>query len=305
MNIRKNFYSFDPSVHTEILNGVEGIMRLFKILKNAGISDEQRTVIEGSEEEKSLMEKCTQLGITLYVIDTYLIVDKKNDILNYPFYNLAVKENKRFKWEQLEENMSYDFAERFNAAGGFYPVDFDEEDKKQKYKIFVDFEKSKKIDIMASPHIYDLFIISKRMKNLIEEEGFTGATVRPCLKYGQKYTEEEMDVNSKVRRLNEEAEFFQLDINTETKRPPSRIIKLSGHGMLPFGSINDLEKIDFQFYNKLISEDNKVKKVGRKSFIVSSKFLKRILDLKFKGIDIFLDIQKIKYAPVEIKGITF
>lgn len=285
---------------------------IFNKLKEAGLEHPQ-IFVEGSDEERKYLDtlKDESLKLTRW---SFFKVDKKS-LFDYPYYFLDIKENKVTK-DLFESNMYLDFSETCNFMHTYTKGVQCLNGLKQKKKIFLDPEKTKKLDIMTLAFPFKRYIlVSRKFKDIIQNESLKGAILIPCLKKGKNYTEKEMSIDSISKQLEDDADFFQLEIIQKVKRSPdvgdadfNKCGKCGiNNGRLGGNNISSGEykmeyfaDADFQFCDSYFS--TKVGEIPQedREYIVSSKVIKIIEENKLKGWDKYWDNPKIKYGPVFI-----
>lgn len=260
---------------------------------------------EGSERESEFLAKAWSLKL---IKKTYINVLKK-DIIKFPFYYLSVAMDRDYKKNDfMDYSMACKGDGKIRCRMG----------AKQRDKIIIDSNKTKHLDIMLVPLFLvnnpKIYIISKRLKLLMEEAKFTGYKIIPCLEKDQDYSNQELSLEYADEKLLNEATFFQLIITEKTKNPPkigkAKILyQCTQCGAVigtkneqePYFFLDDLKEIDLQNSDEYLSENLGLLKLTGDRPIISSKFLKILMDGKMKGWRTNISIPKIPYLIVRIR----
>ncbi len=177
--------------------------------------------------------------------------------------------------------------------------------------------KSKSIDILAlrgyrKPNIY---IISRKLKNVLETYPLSGYKLAPCLEKGPDYSEGDRKFHTKIDSFYKNAKYFQMIITKSIVTPPKVGISTdfipvctncNTHpgtfiSMEPCFRMNDLLDVDFQNGDEYIS-DNLGRFVISGSYdIISKRVVKLFIENKIKGLIRYMTDPPLKYGVVEIQ----
>ncbi|MCP4678766.1 MAG: hypothetical protein GY854_25420, partial [Deltaproteobacteria bacterium] len=259
----------------------------------------------GSRKEEEFCTFCRERGISL-IKKSFVKVTGKS-IYDYPFMRLHLK-NDRFytNWHSDQKNMNavYEYYSQFLDLSQVCDLKLNPDGTseggecysglRQVRKVVVDSVQSKRFDVMRSYYpLNRIILISRKFKDLIESAGLTGCKILPCLKAGQKYTDEEREIDFESETLDREADFFQLHFTDETNRPaklgnvlqPGRFggpcpkcdywhrhsLRDDGEYRDAFQSIRDLKDMDFQYYIRNNTTNRGLAQINDPEFIISNR----------------------------------
>jgi len=266
---------------------------------------------EGSEREKEFIDHARKKRIKISRRGAFISCTR-SEITRFPFFYLSVKADRDYGQKEKAFDMSL-------ACGGGVDEIFCETGIKQTKKIIIDPKKSKKLDIMDVPFTSNppAFIVSKRLKDLLEAHGVTGCKFIPCLELGKDYPEEITLLHTHDESLAETADYFQLLITETVINPPSvgyvkikdscpkcKTVQNMEIETNPVFTIDDLRKTVFQVFNQYSTSNSGIIRIPVEIPIVSSRILDLILENKMKGIREYLGDPPIQYGIVEIRGIV-
>lgn len=268
----------------------------------------------GSEREREFVSHCKKAGLEYYQFSSVVVSGR--DIASIPFFYLHPENDKNYHREIILEPGSECRHDGFIycKAGG-----------KQIRKIEIDPQKVKKLDIMQLPGFSweNKFIITRRLKELLERENVTGYRTLPCLTSGLKYTEKERAFDFISSRLEEDATHFQLVVSAKARKPEivigfasqEYVCEKCGVPYLNPRSLGDLgfsyyrpdglSSEDFQTYMGLQKEgDSRVFYSLFQKVLFSGRVLHLFLQNKIRGIFKLYEDPPIKHAVVEVVGET-
>jgi hypothetical protein len=188
---------------------------------------------------------------------------------------------------------------------------------KQVNKVVIDVKKSKQLDIMLIPFTLKpkIYLISRRLKEILDENKCTGVEYIPCLEKWHEYSSGDYLLQTENEKIESEASFFQLRILERTINP-ARVGSFEGKIGLcpvcrtaydvdfdrtPYFHINDLQSCDFQLYDTYVNKQGEKLTIPGEIVIISSKVLKLFIDNKVKGLRSYYTDPPIKHGVVEIE----
>ena len=144
-----------------------------------------------------------------------------------------------------------------------------------------------------------IWVVSRRAKEIFESAGLTGCTYYPTLREDRKYAAEEMTFGADVPAIAAEAEHFQMIWNAETavKVGAVNITKVCPtcgvvtRGPRMFGSVpprildGSPTDSDFLYYNQYQDVDGNMLRMRGSVRVASGRALSVMLSKKLKGID--------------------
>ncbi len=183
-------------------------------------------------------------------------------------------------------------------------------------KVTVDKEKSKKLDIMTDagwprPFVY---LVSRKLRELLAEQAFSGFRLVPCLRAGAHYSEQERSIDYLSDRLEDEATHFQLIVTGRTLGVPDvgevlraflecpKCQAIHGGFFESFArfSPGDLADKDFQLVWEYDSTNRDRFGLRGELLIVSKKLLRFLRENKVSGLGPYLTDPRIPYGVVDI-----
>lgn len=226
----------------------------------------------------------------------------------YPFHYLRIKPDRDYeKNDYMDQSRRCRGDERLICRAGV----------SQRAKIVLDPARSKALDIM-----YDsawirpsIILISRAMKDNLNQMAATGFELIPCLSRGDEYSEEEISLNGKCPELSERASYFQLRVTTKVLSPPcvgelERIsMQCSACGAVhlykssesPYFQPEDLSNADFQTSDGIRSLDGRSFALTVEQVIISSRVLQMFLEDKVRGLAKYMVEPDIPFGVVDIK----
>jgi hypothetical protein len=269
----------------------------------------------GSVDEENLLYSLNKNNIPF--IKEPLVIVSERDIKKFPFYRLIVKDHDY----RLD---FYNYRDMINHYSNFLTMDRachldlgEDGNRKhedmycyigaeQKDDFIIDEGKfNRRYDIVSLLHPLEwILLISKRMKQFLESEGFTGCSIRRC-----------RTIDSVGKKARFSKLFYQLVIDKKVARPPKAKAvatlcrRCHSVGLLSwyFNDIDDLGDVDFQYIDEAAFQaENREKIVRLQSplIIMSSNALSKIISRGLKGLNNFRLEPKIKYSVVNIKNVS-
>lgn len=261
---------------------------------------------EGTVTEEAVQRRIKQAG--LEVSRRTIINVTGNDVYRYPFYYLIVQPDRDY----YNVRDFLDFSTACDGGGQILCWTGVE----QKKKITLDVKKSKLLDIMAVPNVLHprIYIISRRLKDLLGNADLSGYQVIPCLEKGRNYSNFDADLEFTRPELDEDARYFQLMIKKQTSQPPrtgivtkifsqcSRCKAVYGFDSrtTPYFDRDALSTSDFQTFRGYTADNLGYLNMGVDAAVVSNKFLRIIIDNKLTGLTNYLTDPPIRYGVVDI-----
>ena len=261
---------------------------------------------EGSARETEFLCEARNRGLRLDMRS--ILYCTGPDLFEHPYHYLTVKQDRvHAVGELMDLSTSCSRGEKpFCLTGAT-----------QRRRISINPRKSLKLDMMEEPRWIRprLYIISRRMRDLMEPQGFTGYRLEPCLQEGGEYTPCETLFRSQSPALEERAVNFQLRITAKTLGPP-RVGEIKRfqppcprcgveRGFIsnsaPVFSLSDLNCSDFQISDEQLSDNYGIVKTPGEICIVSARFLRFLLDNGIQGLRDYLTDPPIPFGVVDIK----
>lgn len=270
---------------------------------------------EGSEREKEFIDYVTKKRINVYRKGVFVSCTR-SEITKLPYFYLSLKADRKYGQES-----AFDMS---TACKGWKdPNSFGcENGIKQIKKLTINPKKSKNLDITTVTWFLNpmFYVVSRRLKYLLEEHKATGCKFIPCLKWGEEYPDELTLLDRPDENLAERADYFQMIITDSVISPPSignitlrkphacpycgTYFSFTPERRLPIFSMDDLRETDFQVYNQFKTTNMEIIRISVEVSIVSSRILDLMLKSKMKGILRYLTDPPIPYGVVEIHGVT-
>lgn len=262
-----------------------------------------------SKEEADFSVMCKMYDVNL----TRNILRKVSgkDLDKYPYYYLSIKNDKNF--HNIKEFMDFS-----SACPGGEQLRFCPSGVKQIKKISINPSKIKNIDILtisglARPRV---LIISSRLKQLLEGNNYSGFKTIPCLEEGKEYSTKEKEIDYTSKKIEEDANYFQLIITEQVESPASigELITIctecslcgTVHGFEsshnPIFPINGLKNTDFQTFHQYRTNNKGTITITGQVQIISLRILKLFLLHNIKGITSYTTHPLIKYGVVETEN---
>lgn len=262
---------------------------------------------ENSEDELKFRNECSKLNINVNK-NTVLKCTGK-DLLRRPYHYLTVTPDKAIY--DLRKIM--DFSNVCPGGGDVLCT----MNLQQKNKVVIDINKSKKLDIMAVPYLHKpkIILISRKLKELLEVQGFSGYRIVPCLEKGKDFSVDELRLETITHRIQKESAYFQLVITEESRKPEiveqiTRVFSKCStcntvYGFHSAGTIyfekGDLLDTDFQRTINYRTPNGQIIFFSGEAIIISSRVLKFLLDNKIRGLFRFMTDPPIKHGVVEVR----
>jgi len=225
-----------------------------------------------------------------------------------PFYYLAVRDTREYEQEFI----------RLKCDGGGKGMCWSGAEQVRKVTLTAAIAKViDQSDIVVknypiSPRVY---LISRRLKDLMEPFRFSGIAITPCLEVGAKYSEDEAAFASRSGRLEKEAKYFQLNLISRTPGKPSigNLVAASGCPRCHALSIIDGDKEsefkpadlgaeDFQRFNEVTTENKGDQHMIGQIALISARALGFFIESRIKGLKPYSTDPPVKYAAVQIRG---
>jgi len=265
----------------------------------------------GSKDEILFVELCNKERFRVSRNSVLRKITGK-DLANSPFYYLHLKEDRDYieKYEDIFKNTGIEkdhFACQCDVA------------YTQTRKLLVDPQKSKPFAIKRWPYRKHIILISRKFKELLEQQSFIGFKIIPCLSDGQIYSQEEQQLEYRSEQLESQAPQFQLQITGKPHHSP-KVGKIDIHeksrckvcGSVdafnpdfdletwPYFEPGDLADLDVQQAETVLSDNH-----GEFFYftlpVISYRFLKFMIDYKITGLATYYSEMNIKYEAVWIK----
>lgn len=262
--------------------------------------------VAGSERERAFGLAVEQHAIPC-VRREYIRCDGQA-LLRYPFHYLRTKPDRDYeKNDYMDQSQRCRGDERLKCRAGV----------SQRDKIVLDPARSKALDIMYDPAWIrpSIILISRGMKDNLNQVAATGFELVPCLSRGDEYSEEEISLYGKCPELSERADYFQLRVTTKVLSPPcvgelERIsLQCSACGAVhlykssesPYFQPEDLSDADFQASDGIRSLDGRSFVLTVEQVIISSRVLQMFLEDKMRGLAQYMVEPDIPFGVVDIK----
>jgi hypothetical protein len=165
-----------------------------------------------------------------------------------------------------------------------------------------------------SPRVY---LISRKLKELMDPFQFSGCTVVPCLQSGQTYSVEESAFSLHCKKWEKASEYFQLIITARTVALPSigNLLVASRCPRCKSASVldgdkycqfhrDDLSSTDFQCFKGVASANQGIIRLVGEIPIVSARVLQFFIENKIKGLKPYSSDPPVKYAIVDVQENT-
>ena len=262
---------------------------------------------EGSEKEAEFINQCKLDSISVNKKTVLKCTGK--ELYQHPYHYLSVKP----LWDRYDINQ---FMINDNACRGGGDI-ICKIGAIQKRKIVLDLTKPLNVDIVEFAGVFrpNILLLSKRLKNMMESQGFHGYRLIPCVNKRLQCSEEELLLDKSSNRLNEQATFFQLIVTDMVSNPEcvgkvKRIFSQcptckTVYGFYSEGTpsfkTGDLKKTDFQRTFQFITCMGDKYDFAKETIIISSRALRFLVENKAKGLFRFMTDPPIKYGVVELK----
>lgn len=226
--------------------------------------------------------------------------------LERPFYYFSVRDTREY---------IQDFV-RLNCDGGGQGMCWNRAEQFQRVTVTPPLAKAlDQSDIAVKNHPISprIYLISRRLKELMDPQRFSGVSFTPCLEAGSDYTPEEKAFDSHSDRLEKEARYFQLSITSRTPGKPSIGNLLASSSCPRCGAASiiegdqelqfkpaDLAQQDFQWFRDVASNDMGDQRLVGQIAIISSRALSFFIENGIKGLKPYATDPPVKYAAVQI-----
>lgn len=160
----------------------------------------------------------------------------------------------------------------------------------------------------TTPRVY---LISRRLKELLVPQQFSGCKLVPCLNVGEEYSEEESAFSSNSERPWNIGKYFQIIMTNSTKGPPTvgKLLAVNRCSRCQTARMfigereerfrpDDLYPTDFQYYSRVSTTDHGTLDVSLEIPVVSARVLQCFIDNGIKGLKPYSKDPPIKYAAV-------
>lgn len=154
-----------------------------------------------------------------------------------------------------------------------------------------------------------LIVVSRRVRNLLLRDGYTGIDLLPCIDSSEPSPAE----LSTADHLNERAQYFQLRVNARVLEPPHLewvrkgmacgrcgAVKLFLGGGTAWFRHGALADTDFQFHDTYQTPEGTML-TSWAHVIASSRFLRLVIDEQVKGWEIAVHTPRVKYLRVPVR----
>ena len=264
-----------------------------------------------SEEANQFQEICKEVGFGILTVSKVRKISGK-DLSNSPFYYLHLKEDKSYieKYQDISRQTGLEKTHLTCQCDTAY---------QQTRKVTIDPEKSKPLDIKRWPYSKNIIIVSRKLKELLDTQDFTGFKFIPCLEIGKTYSSEEQQLEYISPHLVAEAPYFQLLVTEQPNKPPrvgtidiGKRSKCDVCGSVsafdpdfdleswPYFEDGDLAGCDIQQANTVLSNN-----YGEFPYftlpVISFRLLKFFIENKISGLATYYSEMNIKYEAVWIK----
>ena len=264
---------------------------------------------EGSTLEQEFLNACVSLQVTAKKHRTYWYCTGE-DLYRHPFHYLSV---------QSEGNLVIpEFMDQSTGCGYRDQRIICRTGITQRHKVTVTTQLAQRLNRLEfvelsfprSPRIY---LITRRVKNLLTTEPLSGCQFIPCLDESKVYIESQKNIHHLCPQLESEAQYFQLRVTITTAHFPfggAGIIRKQcpqcGTVQLAFLSKGvtfqrqDLADTDFQYYNGYCTDNIGEFHIDADITIVSARVQRLLIEHKIRGLFRYLTDPPIRYGVVEI-----
>ena len=257
-----------------------------------------------SDVEATFKKECSLAKLKYY--EKTILKVTGNALYDYPYHYLSIATDKYVYNEEYFLDFSNICEEKVFFCG---------QGIRQINKVVIDYNKSKLLDIMITPTRKRLILISKKMKDILDDSKLTGFRTVPCLEKGREYHEIDIKLDTYSKEVEGAAKYFQLIITVNPIKPPKigmlrrlfdqcpKCQRISGFDSTEttYFYRNDLKDVDFQFFTEYSDLKGNTFEISNEIPIISSKTLKILLSNKIKGLTRYTTDPPIQYGVVEIK----
>ncbi len=259
-----------------------------------------------SKPEAEFRKKLKESG--LKVLRSKVLKVTGSNLYDFPFHYLSVNVDRPY-----DKGSFRDLSSGCPGGGGFTC----RVGQTQIKKVTVDKDRSKKLDIMTDagwprPFVY---LVSRRLRDLLVEQAFSGFNLLPCLRIGVHYSEKERSIDCLNDRLEDEATHFQLIVTGRTQGVPDvgEVARVSSEcprcqtingGIFEFPRFNPRALADKDF--QLVWEYNSTNRdrfgIRGEMLIVSKRVLRLLRENKVSGLGPYLTDPRIPHGVVDIRS---
>ena len=259
----------------------------------------------GSAREKEFLDLVDDLKIQVW---TWTILScSDDDVYRHPYHYLSVREDRRYRLQ--------DYLDLADACPGDEQV-WCHTGATQTSKLVIDPGKSRDLDIMVIPGSLKpaVYVVSARMKQLLESIYVRGCRFVPCLEEGTQYSADDIRFESTNPQIRETASRYQLDITGRARRWPcvrrimvgrqcsrcatAEWLYLDGSAVF---EEDDLDDVDFQTFDGYRSDSGQEVVMRGEIAIVSSRVLRLFAEQRIRGLEDYSVEPRVPYAAVEIQ----
>ncbi len=224
------------------------------------------------------------------------------DLSQFPFHYLTLREDSYYGKPEVKDKSSG--CSRCGVGAT------------QIEKVQVDSSRSKKLDIMIDPGGSRPFVylISRRLRDLLTDQAFTGYRLVPCLRFDQSYSEQERRMDFSSDRLEEDATHFQLIVTGRARGAPqvgevlrvfsecSECNVIGGAFFESFAKFrpDDLDEKDFQLVWHYDSKNRGRFGIAGELGIISARVFRFLQENKISGPRPYLSSPRIAHGVVDI-----
>ncbi len=229
------------------------------------------------------------------------------DLYEFPFHYLTVGEDRYYdKGAFWDPSSGCHGGSSFRCGVGAVQIE----------KLTIDEKRSKTTDVMTDagwPHPF-IYLVSRRLRNLLAGSNFSGFRLVPCLRSGSRYCSQERSIDFSNERLEKEATHFQLIVAGRALGVPSvgKVLRVFSecpachriHGAFfesfPRFRRESLASEDFQLVSEYESTNRGRFGIRGELLIVSKRVLRFFRDHKMSGLSAYLTDPRIPHGVVEI-----
>lgn len=163
-----------------------------------------------------------------------------------------------------------------------------------------------------SPKVY---LISKRLKVLLETNQASGCTFRACIAAERLNGRSLTEVGVPEEELEASANYFQLRIVSKVASPPHvgrmrkskrcpkcNSVEIAITELQPYFLSGDLSSMDFQYCNEMFADNAGRLRLSGESAIVSGRILRLLLESGVKGFARQCTDPPVKFEVVEVRN---
>jgi hypothetical protein len=283
--------------------------RLVRQYKQSGPTRSLIYLEAGSEEDLQFQDEVRGLGLN--VTRGLLWQSSGEDLYRHPFHFLTTHTVSSYRAEE-----SLDLTA---ACGGQHPKLLPcRIGARQVKKIAVKTAAHSRSDVILLLWRYErkVYLFSKRIVRALRQLQLTGHEFVPCLSQGSQYSDLERSFESKVPRLEEEAEFYQLVVPTQAPGVPTvgKLVDVTSrcprcgtyYGYLPehrpYFQASDLAPVDFQVYRRARADGVGLFYPSSEVLVISARVLRALRENEARGLRQYLPDPPIEFGVVEISS---